>query len=82
MKVTLAMGLQYDTTKHSPPQREDFSARLKPTENIIDVEPIKSKASTTLSLLKATKTFDYLTYNINAGLVLTPQVGTQLSISI
>ena len=84
MKVTLAMGLQYEhTPKHSPSTGQgNFSAHLNATENIIDIEPISSTPEPNLPRMMPLKTFAYLTYNIKAGLDLLPVIGTQLDMHI
>jgi len=84
MKVTLAMGLQYEhTPKHSPSSgQSDFSAHLNPSEKVIDVEPIDVSQASSKRFPATMKTFDYLTYNIKAGLDFLPVIGTQLDMSI
>ena len=84
MKVTLAMGLQYEHSPKHPPTkgREDFSAHLKPAENIIDVKPIIVEHTPKQPLKNNSQVFDYITYNMEAGLVLIPRIGTHLNLRI
>ncbi|MDX8397782.1 MAG: hypothetical protein R8K49_05610 [Mariprofundaceae bacterium] len=94
MNLTLAMGLQYNSKTGAEvlPNRSEGSATapikefiaagqvsLEETQAVIDVQPIESEADFTVSA--GQKYFDYLSYNLHAGLVFLPAIGRQLNLT-
>jgi len=93
MHVTLAMGLQYNSYRGA----EMLSAKTEgagfdlnagvgnevidaESMSVMDVEAIKSSPS--LVDWVSNKHFEYLAYNLHAGLVLLPQIGHQVDMQV
>ncbi len=83
MKVTLAMGLQYEhSPQHPPAGRGDFHAHLKPANDIIDVQAIDVTSGSKIAVPSVTAATSYPYYSPQANLVFMPVIGTRLDIMI
>ena len=82
MQLTLAMGLKYEPSGYSLlpenlSQQESGSVRLQNSEAVIDVEA-REVHSATVVAPNTPRRFEYLFYDLHAGLVLLPEIGSKL----
>jgi len=83
MELTLAMGLKYEPSGHSllpeqGSQQESASVCLQSSGAVIDVEALEVH-SRSIMPPNSRHGFEYLSYNLHAGLVLLPEIGSNLN---
>jgi len=83
MQLTLAMGLKFEPSGYSllpeqQSQQESGSVRLQNSRSVIDVEALEVHSGTIMPPNRPHR-FEYLSYNLHAGLVLLPEIGSNLN---
>ncbi len=83
MQLTLAMGLKYEPgpgySLLSEDKSRQESAPLRPESSgpVIDVEAVEVRSGTVMAA-NTTRRFEYLFYDLHAGLVMLPEIGSRL----
>jgi len=88
MQLTLAMGLKYEPgsgyslLSDDKSRQESDSVRPKISEPVIDVEAVEVRSGTIVAPPNSLRRFEYLFYDLHAGLVMLPEIGSQLDTTI
>jgi len=83
MQLTLAMGLKYEPgpgyslLSDDKIRQESDSVRPNVSEPVIDVEAVEVRSGTVVAT-NSPRQFEYLFYDLHAGLVILPEVGSKL----
>jgi len=88
MQLTLAMGLKYEPgpgyslLSEDKSRQESDSVRPKISEPIIDVEAVEIRSGTMMAPTNSSRRFEYLFYDLHAGLVMLPEIGSRLDTAV